>query len=252
MNFILILIFIFFIFYILYEKHNNPIIKGEKGEAKVANILKKLNSKKYIIINNLTIKNNFGSTQIDHIIISIYGIFVIETKNYSGWIFGDERNAYWTQVIFNKRNNFRNPIKQNYSHIYTIKNFLKSNFEYNNIPFYSIIVFTGDATLKNIISTTPVIYTHELLRTIIKNKKPYLTIENTKKIASELKLMAKKQNIKQSTHKKNIQKNLNHRNALSQKLICPNCGAKLILRTGKYGKFYGCSNYPKCRYTKNI
>ena len=49
MNFILILIFIFFIFYILYEKHNNPIIKGEKGEAKVANILKKLNSKKYII-----------------------------------------------------------------------------------------------------------------------------------------------------------------------------------------------------------
>ena len=64
--------------------------------------------------------------------------------------------------------------------------------------------------------------------------------------------MAKKQNIKQSTHKKNIQKNLNKRNDLAQKLICPNCGEKLILRTGKYGKFYGCSNYPKCRYTKNI
>jgi hypothetical protein len=64
-----------------------------------------------------------STTQIDHVLVSVYGIFVIETKNMKGWIFGDERSAQWTQSIFGKKSRFQNPLRQNYRHVKALAEF---------------------------------------------------------------------------------------------------------------------------------
>ncbi len=99
----------------------SPVRKGKKGEARVKKQLKQLDETKFRILNNLMIGHKDKIVQIDHLVVSIYGIFVIETKNYSGWIYGNERSENWTQVLFQVKKRFRNPIKQNWAHVITLK-----------------------------------------------------------------------------------------------------------------------------------
>ena len=229
-----------------------PILKGKKGEAKVRRQLNKLPKDEYYCINDILIKTNRGYCQIDHIVISIYGIYVIETKNYTGWIYGHENSEKWTQSIYGNKTKFRNPIKQNWGHIYAIRNVLS---DYGKIKYYSIVVFAGTAILKNVNSIIPVIYSKRLYKTIIGQKGiPSLSIREIEVISNKIneiniqgrkdKRKAKKELVKQ------IKTGIYERNQKEKRLICPSCGGNLILRKGKYGKFYGCSNYPKCKYSK--
>lgn len=94
-----------------------PKIKGYLGEKSVATILSFLPSDKYKIVNDILIKSNGRTIQIDHLVISIYGIFVIETKNYKGWITGSDNSEYWVKNMFGNKYKFYNPIKQNKAHI---------------------------------------------------------------------------------------------------------------------------------------
>ncbi len=226
-----------------------PKIKGAKGEYSVERRLRKLNRKEYIIFNDIYIKINGRSTQIDHLVISVYGIFVIETKYYSGWIHGNEKSEYWTQSFYKKKTKFRNPIKQNWSHIYFLKNVL-SNFK--QVKYYPIIVFAGNAKLKNIYSQIPVIYRNKLIKTIKEKKTPYLSIEQVKDIANQLSEFIINDKKVKKEHEKYVKRNIRERKNKIKSLICPNCGGKLVIRKGQYGKFYGCSNFPKCKFLKNI
>jgi hypothetical protein len=97
---------------------SHPKIKGLIGERRVRKQLSKLPTENYKILNDLIIKGRKVTSQIDHIVISPYGIFVIETKNYKGWIHGSEDSEYWTQTFYKYKTKFRNPIKQNWGHIY--------------------------------------------------------------------------------------------------------------------------------------
>lgn len=121
--------------------------KGILGET-VINIATwfKLDKAVYHRLNNITLPlSNSGSTQIDHIIVSIYGIFVIETKNYKGWIYGSEKQKQWTQVFPNgQKYKFQNPLRQNYLHIKTLADLL--GLEIN--AFHSMIAFIGECELK--------------------------------------------------------------------------------------------------------
>lgn len=104
-----------------------------------------LDKQTYYRLNNITLPlANGGSTQIDHVIVSIHGIFVIETKHYKGWIFGSERQAQWTQTIMGRKYKFQNPLRQNYLHIKTLAELLTLDMHY----FHSIIVFIGECELK--------------------------------------------------------------------------------------------------------
>lgn len=78
-------------------------VRGKKGELNVKLRLRMLSSEKYKIINNLFISNNGQTTQIDHVVVSEYGIFVIETKNYKGWIYGGAKSDFWTQNIYGNK-----------------------------------------------------------------------------------------------------------------------------------------------------
>ena len=94
-------------------------------------------------------KDNDEFSQIDLVLVNSEGIIVIEVKDYSGWIFGNGNNTNWTQVLsYGKRKyKFYNPIKQNNNHITELRKSLK---QFDNIPFFSVIVFFGDCELKEI------------------------------------------------------------------------------------------------------
>lgn len=119
--------------------------KGKAGEAIVKlSINSKLDPNIYHLINDVTLPSFDGTTQIDHLIVSIYGIFVIETKNMQGWIFGNKHNKTWTQTIYKRSYTFQNPLHQNYKHIKVLSKI--TGIEENK--FHSIIVFIGDSTFK--------------------------------------------------------------------------------------------------------
>jgi hypothetical protein len=174
---------------------------------------------------------------------------VIETKNYKGWIHGHERSQYWTQTIYKHKNRFRNPVIQCRGHIKTLKAVLS---EFDEPPYYPIVVFTGQAKLKNVYSETPIIYTRQLLNTIRKEKvQRIFTREEVDEIVQALKMASLSGNRARRRHISKARNNARRQRVQEKLSICPRCGGDLIPRNGKYGRFYGCSNYPRCRYTKN-
>lgn len=96
---IALLLFLFLLFIGLFKTR----IKGKIGEKTIATVLSFLNKSQYKVINNIVLKTGGRTSQIDHLVISDFGIFVIETKNYKGWILGNEYSYYWTQVIYKRR-----------------------------------------------------------------------------------------------------------------------------------------------------
>lgn len=109
---------------------------------------------KFLFNTYLPMENN-KTTEIDLILLYPFGIFVIESKNYSGWIFGNEKDKYWTQVLStgkgkSEKKHFYNPIAQNKGHIRQLRKYIPEK-----IPIYSMIVFSERCELKNItISST--------------------------------------------------------------------------------------------------
>jgi restriction system protein len=117
-----------------------------RGEASVQRIITtNFPPPHYHLLNNITVPFRDGTTQIDHILVSTKGIFVIETKNYSGWIFGDENSKQWTQVLYKVKSRFQNPIRQNFLHVKVIEELL------DFLPkgqIHSVVVFTGSGRFK--------------------------------------------------------------------------------------------------------
>lgn len=116
------------------------------GEVLVRNSLAKhFKSSSWHLLNNVTIPLENHTTQIDHILVSRFGIFVIETKHFDGWIFGNERSKKWTQVIWKRKTQFQNPIHQNYKHVRAVQNILDFAPKEQII---GMVVFTGKAVFK--------------------------------------------------------------------------------------------------------
>ena len=91
-------------------------------------------------------KGNINTTQIDHVVISNFGIFCVETKAHSGWIFGDANQKYWTSQIYRSRNMFYNPVWQNHAHVSAVADLLKEKF--SNLPVMSYVIFTNADRIK--------------------------------------------------------------------------------------------------------
>ena len=199
-----------------------PRIKGKIGESIVASKLSRLNKNDYIVYNDLYLSHNGYTTQIDHLILSIYGVFVIETKNYKGWIFGNEKSKYWTQVIYKEKNKFYNPILQNWKHI----NFMKRlSPELKSIKYIPIIVFTGSGELRNIESIVPVIYAQNL-KSLIKSQKEVVLTQRKLRLLERLinKFLSSKKEIKKQ-HRKSF-----NTYKYSENRTCPYCGNYLKIK----------------------
>lgn len=133
MQILLILLFI------VIASLTTPKIKGYMGELGVRLVLKRLKKEEFEVLHNIMLMKDGKTTQIDHIIVGLTGIFVVETKNYKGWIFGSEHSKFWTQTIYKSKQRFQNPIHQNYGHI----KFLEHHLQDYSGPFYSVIAFSG-------------------------------------------------------------------------------------------------------------
>jgi hypothetical protein len=231
----------------------NKKIKGWFGEA-IVSIAKNiyLDSEIYISINNVTIRTTNGTTQIDHVIVSKYGIFVIETKNMEGWIFGGENQPKWTQSFRNSKFQFQNPLHQNYRHIKALEEITGLPNEY----FHSVVCFVGETCeLKTKLPSNVV---NGGLFKYIKSK--------TDLIIPEYKVSRIVDCIKTGMIQKNIlgfttsETKREHIESLSQRYSsvtnCPKCNSELVSRTVKSGsnagkEFLGCSKFPTCRYIKS-
>ncbi len=268
----------------------NPVWLGKLGEWYTKRELKWVYAlgRKGKILQNVYIPKGDGETsEIDVMYITQKGIFVIESKNYSGWIFGREQDYKWTVSLKRKRKNqFYNPIKQNATHIKFLSQYLG-----NTVPLYSIIAFSERCELKS------VTYNPSLLLRVIKRDRLYATVRDiwdsvpdrfndteVDLLYTRLEALSNQDEAVKLQHVADIEKrfgtskppvqpsvqpspppaaepiqNSNPKPMtepqVQEELICPRCGNKLVLRVATKGehagtKFYGCSAYPKCRYMR--
>ena len=119
---------------------------GAFGETLLAAVLRrKLDASLYHVLNDIYLPLDDGSTtQIDHVVISPFGVFVIETKTYKGWIFGNSRDAQWTQVLPKRKSRFQNPLRQNYLHVQRLMGLTGLQAD----VVHSVVAFSGEATFK--------------------------------------------------------------------------------------------------------
>lgn len=222
-----------------------PVIKGRAGESIVGLVLNKLPKEEYLSIHNLLLKTSRGTSQIDYVVVSIYGIFVIEVKNYTGWITGSEYGNQWTQTIYHSKHRFMNPIHQNYGHVKAVEKIVNDS----SVPVYSIVAFSGDCELMADVEHSDVVLWGDLIDTIKKHSvRPVMDIVRRDEIVHLL----NSKNIDSKETRKEHLKEIHVEQNQIRAGICPRCGGRLVVRHGKYGKFMGCSNYPKCRYTREI
>ena len=126
---------------------SSPKVKGAIGETiTTIGALRKLDPLVYSVHQDVYVPrpDGKGTTQIDHVIVSSFAVFVIETKNMKGWIFGDEKSKQWTQTLYRKKYRFQNPLHQNQLHVNALANALQIPKE----KLESIVFFVGDVTLK--------------------------------------------------------------------------------------------------------
>lgn len=239
--------FVILAFIVFRAISRSPEYKGKVGEKRVGNKLVKLTNKLdgVRIFHNLTVETPDGSTQIDHLILSIRGIFVIETKNMRGWIFGDERQRQWTQVLYRRKTKFQNPIHQNYKHVKAIHNFLSVDLRI----IFNIVVFSGDAKFKTKMPDN-VVTIRELLPYIQSHNQCLLTSEDVDRYASLITNAAASGLISDKQHVENVKNNRSNP-------LCPKCGAAMVLRTARTGankgsRFWGCPNFPACKSVRNV
>lgn len=219
-------------------------IIGKIGEEKVALVLDTLPHSSYKTINNLLINQNGYSSQIDHVVISEYGIFVIETKNYKGWIYGGNNSEYWTQNIFGNKYRLRNPIIQNQGHVRALNRILKLAPD----VYVPIVAFSWNAQLKSQFADC-VVYINQVPKLIKSYNKKCLSLETVEWVYNTLLASNSDSRQDRKQHVMNVKNNIYRRDCAVANGICPQCGGTLVLRDGKYGRFYGCSKYPNCTYT---
>ena len=223
------------------------IRKHYSAEGIVSKIISSLPSNQYKIINDVIIEINNKTIQIDHIVVSVYGIFVIETKDYNGWITGGNNSSYWTQNIFGNKYDFYNPIKQNTSHIIALSKKLSLKYNY----FISIIVFSNRATLRT--KTNHNVINIKQLEQLIYSYYDTLFSEDEMNYIYDIIISCNINSNKVATqHISNVKHIIKDKNTLIRKNICPLCQHKLVIRKGKYGAFLACSNYPYCNFTLSL
>lgn len=194
-----------------------------------------------MVINNVMLIVDSKSSQIDHLVISKYGIFVIETKQYNGLLIGNDYDKKWIFKSGRRKYYINNPVHQNYGHV----QFLKQSLNLDENVFVPIVCISSRAKVK--VDSDKVVLITNLIGKITEYKDEILS--NYKDIYNRLlalNITDRKKRIKhiQDTKKIVKQKELDFVNK------CPKCGGDLVERTGQYGKFIGCSNYPRYKFTK--
>jgi len=229
----------------------SPWFKGVFGEFVVnvsANLM--LDKDEYHLVKNVTLPTENGTTQIDHIIASRFGVFVVETKNMKGWIFGSANQKTWTQQIYKHKNTFQNPLRQNYKHLKTLEALLAISDK----QLYSVIVFVGESTFKTKMPEN-VTSGFGYIRYIKSKKNFVLTDAEVSSILRQIETGRLTQSV--GTNREHVRHVKSTVSGKKAERSCPKCGGHMVMREAKRGpnagnKFWGCTNYPRCRETISI
>ena len=225
-----------------------PRVKGWIGERLVRLAARlRLDSRVYRAFNDVTLATPDGTTQIDHVFVSPYGVFVVETKNMKGWIFGGERQATWTQKIYRNTRKFQNPLRQNYKHTKTLQELL----DLDPAVVLSIVVFVGDSRFKTKMPPN-VVHGGGYVRYIRRFRERVFSDSEIEAICDRLsqgRLAPTRE-----THRAHV-RNVAKQKQPEQGPACPKCGASTTLRTIRKGnragqRFWGCTRFPNCRGAK--
>ena len=234
--------------------------KGVLGEWQVNLLIKFfLDKNEYHLIKNVTLPiltdgKEQGTTQIDHIIVSKYGIFVVETKNMKGWIFGSESQKQWTQQIFKHKSKFQNPLHQNYKHVKTLESLLKIESKTKNDAVFSVIIFIGDSTFKTKMPDN-VRFARGGIEYIKSKRDITLSEDEVADIIEQIESGRLERSIKTNRqHVKHVNDIVKEKSNIK---ACVKCGSGMVLRKSAKGKnagneFWGCSTFPKCRNVVDI
>ena len=235
-KFFIVFLIVGFLCFIFYKK-----ILGWFGEHWTKKSLHELPRESYKVINNLLIEVDGRTSQIDHVVVSRYGVFCIETKQYNGFITGNKYDDKWVRHAGNKKYYYSNPIKQNYGHIKQLAKLL----DIDESLIINIVSIPSKATLK-IKDDGEVCRYYNLAEKILSYDD--LIIDNPREIINKL----LDSNIMNRENNKNHIQNVKSSRKQNDYSKCPFCGGDLTKRNGKYGYFLGCSNYPKCKYTRKV
>ncbi|MDR1138778.1 MAG: NERD domain-containing protein [Clostridiales bacterium] len=225
------------------SKHDHRT-KGEQGEAHVDQFLRQV-PQSVVVSDIILVDDKTGrSSQIDHVVIRPNGVFVIETKNYAGSIYGDDNQRQWTQVLAygQTKNKMYNPVKQNSTHIWFLGRLLRQHNIYINVVVFlraELHVSSSNWVCSNV---------HQLSNVLQSDTGITLTQHNIDNIVAKLTDIKSNPQISKQEHIINI----HNTQADIANNICPRCAQPLRLREGKFGQFYGCSGYPKCRFVKDV
>ena len=255
---------------------------GRYGEYETYRVLRSFEKRGARFLFNVYLpKGNGETTEIDVLMIDRNGIFVFESKNYSGWIFGEEKQNSWTQILPRGRGRraqkqkFLNPVWQNKLHISALEHLLADR----QVNLFSLIVFSNRCELKNVkiySNNVRIIHRRDLMSAVNQCESHYgLSDEKITDLYRFLLPFSQRTEEEKKNHIETIWKSTNRAVAgtketpqkkatpfsevmSSQKTkVCPRCGAALVLRTAKRGnnsgnQFYGCSNYPICRHIEPV
>jgi restriction system protein len=230
----------------LIVKKGMNIFKGWIGEKKTKFYLwLALRKKTYHRFHNIILPSNNGTTQIDHLVISIFGLFIVETKNKKGWIFGTADQPNWVQVIFGKKYAFQNPLRQ----VFRQKKVLSEFLNLDESKIHTVVYFVGDCKFKT--SLPDNVIRSRIGRFIKKYRTQILSTEEVSHINQVIKKHLKQSSLSNRDHVWSL------RERHSSNTICPRCGGSLMGRMAKQGdyagaKFLGCENYPRCRFKKKV
>ncbi len=234
---LVLLLFVLFLF-LIGAYLRSPTVIGARGERRVNSILdRQLPSEEYKVFHDVTLHTSQGPTQIDHIVVSKYGVFVIETKNYTGWIFGDANSKQWMQTIYGYRSRFQNPLRQNFKHTKAVESLQSISPRY----VHSVVTFVGDAEFKTDLPDN-VTRLSDLCPYILSYRDPLLSTDRVGAIAMMLR-----------DHKEGREfRRPPTLTVLPDEPLCPKCGERMVLRKARKGKsigseFWGCPRFPRCR-----
>jgi restriction system protein len=222
-----------------------PFFKGWLGEKVTQlGLWHHLDKEVYRRFHDVIVPARNGTTQIDHVLVSCYGIFVVETKNYNGWIFGDEHAPHWTISHYGKKFQFQNPLRQNFRHTQS----LAEHLQLDPAKFRSVVFFIGDCELK---TTFPAnVMTRGLASHIQSFTTACLTPSQAGAVVTALAALRSDPTLTSRAHLAS----LNER--LDSTPVCPRCSSPLVERTARSGPnagmtFLGCEGFPKCRFVRS-
>ena len=273
---------------VLHWRRGRAERKGRRGERMVSKELKNLKRRDYIVLNDILLPTSSERTsQIDHVVVSTRGIFVIETKSLAGRITGSEHAQYWRQNLSSQSRSIYNPLLQNAAHIRALRRILKGMDER---LFISAVVFTEawrlEIAAEDIIIPRRFLPDRHIRRTFqpserrkrrwwrpgkevrldenrivlpleeltdeLRRRKRIIPRDDLPEIAEKIQAAALTERHDRLSHTEYAKETSRNISREIRQGNCPRCGGRLVVKRGEKGEFVGCENFPSCRFTCSI